>query len=419
MIKNIGKNFIWNAIGSTINACNSLFFMIIVTRINGVDDAGIFTFAFSLACMFYIIGIYSGRTYQVTESDNLITDSDYFYSKIITCFIMIIFSILYCIIKKYDFTKIIIILSLVVFKSLEAFSEVLYAIIQKNNKLYKVGKSLFFKSIISVIVFILIDRFTNNLLFSILSIIIINFTIIIFYDFNNCKKSNFKIEKLNKNHVIKILKNGFYAFAFAFLTQYVINSPRYAIDNFLDNKSQTIFGILIMPATIIILLGQFIMQPFLLTLKKYLKEEKSKFFKTTIFLSLIILLLGIIATVVAYFLGIPFLNLIYNINLNDYVLNLLIIIIGATLYGITTIISTSLTTMRSTLSQLIVFIIVSIFSGVMSNVLVKRFLILGATYSYLFTMILLIVLYIVAFIIIFKRYGGNDNGKSNCNIANL
>ena len=53
--ENTRKNTIWNIIGTTINAFSSLFFMIIVTRVNGVFDAGIFTFAFSTATMFNII----------------------------------------------------------------------------------------------------------------------------------------------------------------------------------------------------------------------------------------------------------------------------------------------------------------------------------------------------------------------------
>ena len=51
------KNFIWNIIGSGVNAFTSLFFMIIVTRINGINDAGIFTFAYATASFLNIIGI--------------------------------------------------------------------------------------------------------------------------------------------------------------------------------------------------------------------------------------------------------------------------------------------------------------------------------------------------------------------------
>ena len=142
---NIKKNFLWNTIGTSLNAFNSLFYMIIVTRINGVNDAGIFTFAFSTACLFYVIGIYSGRSYQVTENDKKISDSDYFYTKIITCMIMILISILNCFINQYSIYKISVIMFLVLYKSIEAFSEFTYAVIHKNDELYKVGKSMFYK----------------------------------------------------------------------------------------------------------------------------------------------------------------------------------------------------------------------------------------------------------------------------------
>ena len=48
-MSNIKKNFIWNMIGSVVNSFTSLIFLIIVTRINGVEQAGIFTFAFSIS----------------------------------------------------------------------------------------------------------------------------------------------------------------------------------------------------------------------------------------------------------------------------------------------------------------------------------------------------------------------------------
>ena len=66
----IKKNFFWNTIGSTLNAMVSLFFMIAVTRINGSDKAGIFTFAFSTSCLLQVIGLYSGRTYRPREKDS-------------------------------------------------------------------------------------------------------------------------------------------------------------------------------------------------------------------------------------------------------------------------------------------------------------------------------------------------------------
>ena len=65
--KNFKSNFIWNILGTGLNAFNSLFFMICVTRINKTTNAGIFTLAFSTACILNVIGTYAGRVYQVTD----------------------------------------------------------------------------------------------------------------------------------------------------------------------------------------------------------------------------------------------------------------------------------------------------------------------------------------------------------------
>ena len=78
------KNVIWNMIGATANAFNSLLFAVIVIRINGASEAGIFTIAFALANWFYVIGVYSGRVFQVTDRTNQNSDTDYIYNRIIT-----------------------------------------------------------------------------------------------------------------------------------------------------------------------------------------------------------------------------------------------------------------------------------------------------------------------------------------------
>ena len=93
------KNFIWNVLGTGLNAFNSLFFMIIVTRLNGVDQAGIFTIAFSTACIIYFVGVYAGRIYQVTELNKEITDKEFIVNRSISTILMLILVILFSVIE--------------------------------------------------------------------------------------------------------------------------------------------------------------------------------------------------------------------------------------------------------------------------------------------------------------------------------
>ena len=381
------KNFIWNTLGTGFNAFNSLFFMIIATRVNGVDDAGVFTIAFSTACILYAIGLYAGRVYQVTELNKNITDKDFIINRLITCFSMIIFLILFCVVRNYDIEKSIIFLLLTIYKALEPFSDVVYGVLQKNDKLDIVGKSLFGKSLISIILFLVIDILTKNMIISIISMIIACILIIIFYDFRKTYSYiDLKI-KIDWHNVLNILKKGFFVFAISFLGMYVVNAPKYSIDSFLTNDYQTIFGIIVMPATIMSLIAQFLIHPYLNKILEFYKTKNLKGLEKVLLKIIgIIILFGIIATILGYVIGTQVLGLIYGLDLSMYNVSLAIIIISATLYTIGTVCSSILTTVRETFSQFIIYLGVSIFAFVISAILTKFLGINGSIIAYFFIM---------------------------------
>lgn len=378
------KNFIWNILGTGFNAFNSLFFMITVTRVNGVDNAGIFSIAYATACIIYVIGTYAGRIYQVTEPDKNITDKEYIINRIITACLMNILVLLFCLIRGYYGYKTIIFFLLTLYKSLEAFCEVLYGVLQKNEKLEFVGKSLFAKALISVLVFVIVDIITKNMVLSIISIISVWIIIIFIYDIKNAKKFiDFNL-KVNWNNILKIFKLGFSTFGIAFLGIYIINAPKYAIDNYLEDNLQTIFGIIVMPATVIGLVAQFLIHPFLNQILHFYESRDLKSLnKMVLNLILSILAFGAISSILAYFLGTWVLGFIYGLDLSSYRLGLLTIIIASTLYTIGTIYSNVLTTVRETFSQFIIYIVISIFALIVSNIFTKKWNLDGAILSYL------------------------------------
>lgn len=398
MEKNIQfrKNFIWNILGTGFNAFNSLFFMIAVTRINGVDNAGIFTIAFSTACIIYIVGVYVGRIYQVTEPDKSITDKEYIINRIITTVSMLILVVLFSVIRGYNIFKLTIFLLLTTYKALEAFSDVIYGILQKNEKLDIAGKSLFFKSLISVIAFVVIDVITKNMIISIISIILVSLLILIFYDLKNgIKYIDLKLS-VKKENIIKIFKAGFFTFAISFLGMYVLNAPKYAIDSYLENNYQTIFGIIVMPATVIGLVAQFLIHPYLNQIVTLYEEKNLKGLnKLSLKLIIYILGVGVVSSILAYFLGTQVLGLIYGLDLSIYKLGLLMIIIASTLYTIGVIYSSILTTVRETFSQFIIYIIMSIFAYIVANSCTRVGHINGAVISYFLIMAMQFLIYTI------------------------
>lgn len=403
--KQFKKNFIWNIIGTGFNAFNSLFFMIIVTRINGVDNAGIYTLAYSTACILYMIGIYAGRIYQVTENNKSITNKDYILNRLISCIIIIVISIFFVLIKQYDIYKALILVILAVYKSLEAFSEVFYGILQKNDYLDKAGKSSFIKALISLMAFIIVDILTHNLIFACLSIVVVFAFVMIFYDLKETKKFISKEEKAKVKNSISIFKNGFFPFAISFLGVYMTNAQKYAIDGVLADNIQAIFGMIIMPATIMGLLAQFLIHPYLNEIFELYKANKYMQIKKILHkIILIILGIGLLCSLLGYFLGTPVLGLIYSIDLSQYSVQLTIILIAATFYTMAGIISPVLITMRHTFIQFIIYVAIAIFEWILSNVLVANYGFDGAIWAYLITMVIYFILfYFVAMRLINKE----------------
>lgn len=416
------KNVIWNIIGATTNALISLVFTIIVTRVNGINDAGIFTYSFATACLLYVIAVYLGRAFQVTDLKVENTDTDYIYNRIFTCIIMLIVSIGFVVLKKYEVYKSVIFVILCGYKCIEAFSEAIYAIIQKNNELYKVGISMFIKAGLGMFIFFIIDYITKNLIVSSISVILVNIIFLIIYDAKNVKKAKIVKTKYSWKSNKRLLKTGFFAFALNFLGIYLINAPRYAIDDMQANDLQTIFGIIIMPATFMGLLGQYVIQPLLVRISDYIKNKKYDDLRNIIIKTMgIIIVLGTAVFVIAYFLEVPVLQIVYGIELKQYFTSMLIIIAGSILYSIGIVISTILISMRKTFIQTIIYGVTAVISTILSYNLVKKLEIEGASITYFITMLIVAILFITYLIYNMKKYKRNweilnENIDNNSNI---
>ena len=399
------KNFLWNIIGAGANAFVSLILIIIVTRINGLNDAGVFSYCFATACVLYCIGVYAGRVFQVTDRNTKITDYDFIHNRIITCIFMLIISITFAFLNPtHTMYKAIILIILCLYKDVEAFSEVLYGIVQKADNLYEVGISMTIKAAISTLVFLVIDILTNNLMLSCFAMVLINLIVIFIYDQKNVKKLEIIKNKFSNESNKIILKTGFYTFILTFLSIYVINISRYTINNVLTDDLQTIFGIIIMPATFMGLLGQFIIQPFLTKIKGLLIQDNNKEIKKLLFKLIIsVFIISIIILLVAYCLAIPVLNFVYGINLADYKIDLMIILFGAVFYCLNVIFSAVLVAMRKTLSQVVVYTGVSILGTIISYPLINSLSIKGASITYFICMSLIAVIFALLIIYNLKK----------------
>ena len=393
---NLKKNIYWNTVGVTLNSFTSLFFLIIINRINGINVGGVFSYAYSLACLFFIVGVYATRTYQISDTEKKLNDSEYLISKILCCILMMLCCLLFvCFID--DTVKSYVIFIFTFFKMIEAFSDTLYGYMQKNDKLYLSGISLTIKAIISIFSFLITDFLTRSIVTSGIVMSVFSLLITLFFDVKNAKRC-VEREKINIRNVLMLFINGFPIFIISFLGVYIVNAQKYAMNGVLSDSAQTVFGIIIMPATVISLCGQYIMNPMMTDLIDSFNASKISEFKRKIHLIIKLLFaFWCLCELLAYFLGIPVLNILYAIDISKYRASLLLIILGAVFYAVSIVFQNSLIIMHKNKLQIVIYSISSIFTLIISSFLIEKYGIQGASISYTVTMMLHCIMYFIYF----------------------
>lgn len=409
--ENLRKNVIWNTIGVFTLSLTSFFYSLILVRLCDLSVTGIWSYAFAIACTCVTIASFGGRTYQVTDAKSDLPTYTYISSRYITVTFTLLIVIAFIIFKGLTFSRSIVIFLLCVFKFCEELSDVYYGILQKNNKLYVVGKSMFYKSIINMILFFIGVEISRNLLLPVCLILINNFLFIYLYDRRLALKCE-KVKKIiKKEKYIKYFKDNLVICIFLFLATFLVNCPKYVMQMQLSDELQGIYNILVLPATAVSLIGSFIINPLLVNISNdyasgNIKNIKSKSNK----IILTLLIFGIIACIGGYFLGRPVLKLIYQYDIKNYIFEFLLIIIGCTFYTISTVLSMILISTRKLISQLVFNLVLSVFSYILCLFLIKNYSVSGGIYAYLITMTLRFIVYTI---MINTIRGGNCEKKEN------
>lgn len=391
------KDYIWNSIGLFLQSAISPILLIVITRLNGVGDSGLFSFAMSLSVVFWAISLWGGRTYQVSDVKKEFSSGDYIVVRFISSLIVAVFSISFCILSGYDLIKTELIMVLVSFKILESIADSIYGVLQIHNKLYIVGISLTMKSVFGFMIFAIVDILTKNIVYGALSIFIVNIAVVIFYDIPLMKHvESVGLTKKNIMQAGKIMKKTAEVFVVVFLTMFSLNIPRYFLDKYHYDQIGY-FGIMAMPITLLTLFISFVLQPNVVNLSELLKKKKIKeFTKIVSKIDFITFTLGILFVVSSYLIGVWALNTVFGIDINNFRIDLTIMVIGAVANAFASIYVNLLIILRRFKGQFYTLLVTNILAVILSIYLIDRLAMLGSvlvfmTISFLQAIILLFI----------------------------
>lgn len=390
------KDYIWNSIGSFLQSAISPILLIVITRLNGVGDSGLFSFAMSLSVVFWAISLWGGRTYQVSDVKKEFSNGDYIVVRFISSLIVAVFSISFCILSGYDLIKTELIMVLVSFKILESIADSMYGVLQIHNKLYIVGISLTMKSVFGFMIFAIVDILTKNIVYGALSIFIVNIAVVIFYDIPWMKHvESVGLTKKNIMQAGKIMKKTAEVFVVVFLTMFSLNIPRYFLDKYHYDQIGY-FGIMAMPITLLTLFISFVLQPNVVNLSELLKKKKIKeFTKIVSKIDFITFTLGILFVVSSYLIGVWALNTVFGIDINNFRIDLTIMVIGAVANAFVSIYVNLLIILRRFKGQFYTLLVTNILAVVLSIYLIDKLAMLGSV------LVFMIISFLQAAILLF------------------
>lgn len=403
MNSNLRRDYFWNTLGVLSQNAISPLLLVAVTRINGIDDSGIFSFAFAVSVVLWTVSLWGGRTYQVSDAAREFSSRGYIAVRVLLGLVVMLAALMLIFTGGYTGEKALLILILTLLKVVEAIADGIYGVLQIGGKLYISGISLLLKSTTGLLLFVVVLTATSNLLLSATMLLIANLTFVFLLDIPKARRLKLQTAAITKQGAadiaresLVIMKRSSPVFAMSLLAMLAINIPRYFVDRYHESEIGY-FGILAMPITLLTLLITFILQPNIVGLSRLYAENKlSQFHKTvlqisrTTFISIGLILGGTIL------FGVPALNAIFGLRFETYEAALIIIILGAAANTGVGIMTNTLTVMRQFKGQFFVLLLTNTALIPLCLFFVPKYGLNGAVVLYSLTCLLqVVVLYVV------------------------
>ena len=398
------ENTLWYTMGTMCSSATSFLLMIYVTRILGVDEAGVFSISYSVGQLMLSIGWFGTRQFQVSDINEEFKFSDYLSLKLFMTIIMMVGCLIYSVFLHFNTYKMLVTFLYCLFLFCDVFADLFSARFQQVDKLFLSGMSY----IIRILGYNLVILFSllcfKNLIVAIVLAMIYSALELTFFDLQLIKRiSQIKIE-FHMDKIIQLIKNCFPLFISSFLTTFIVNVPKNAIELNFDSSVQTYYNIIFMPSYIINLFCMFIFVPLYTSIANtWLNSTKDKFINTVVKLMIFDVLLSLVVFAGCYFLGIPLLELVYGVDLHSVKSSFLVLIVAGCFTSMNSILSYIFTVIRRQKFMIYIYVVAMVLAQVMVKTLTLNYGIFGASLDYLIGIASITVMFMLGLVLVLRK----------------
>lgn len=408
------KIIIWNAIGGMLNAGQSAIVLVFVSHYLGIFAAGTITIAYAIANLFLTMGKYGIRNYQVTDVEETFTFGEYFYGRIIVIVAVIVMLLLYLSyeisIGEYSYEKAMVIFELTVLKLVDAFEDVFVGRYQQQGRLDVGAKIMAVRLMLSTIVICTLIYVGTGVHIAVWGGMISSVVMELYFLRETFHIADAGISKWKRANVWKLLKLCLPLCIGTTLAIYSGNVPKYFIDRYMDEQTQAIFGYIMMPVFVIMLMNQFIYQPMIKELGELWKDAKKKDFNQRIIKQcLITALLTTVVVLGGIFIGLPVLSMMYHVDLSSFRKEFILLLLGGGCYALAYYLTVPVTIINKQQYIALSYIFIVFISEIFGKHFVMAKGILGAAVLYLFINISLTIMF---FCVLIAGEKQNEKGEN-------
>lgn len=359
---------LFNTVGSTIYYFCVWIASVIIVRLSGFVDAGLFSLAMTVTNSPAVIALFNMRNYQASDLDGEFTDKTYLSSRVVSCAISFVICVGMVLFYGYDPMKAATILIFMGFKIVEGAADVLYGVDQKQERLDYAGISLTIRGIGSLVAFIVAFKMSNSLLVSFIAMTVVSLAVVLIYDTRVTKPllDGRKTEELWKN-VGKLLVICLPLAVVLFLNNYAIMIPRLVLESTYGEEVMGYYSSVSSPTVIVQVAAQTLFAPLVPGLTRYFTEKQKKPFLKGLFGFFAFAgVLTIIAIALAYFCGEWLLVAVFKEEIIPYVYLFIPILLMSVLIAVNVALFAVVTLMRIIKPQYLVGI-----AGIVSSIILS------------------------------------------------
>lgn len=388
------RDYIWNIIGSGAWGMVFPLLTIIITQLVGAELAGMFSLAFVTGMLLMIVANYGVRTFQVSDLDEAHSFSDYQINRWITCAIMLLVGVVYCMIRGYGSEMFTISIGVYIYKMIDGLADVYEGRLQQVDKFYLAGVSQAFRSVVVLIAFSICLLITRDIGASSIAMAIAAVASLVVLTFPLAMFETPKSPRGNFDSVIGLFKQCFPLFIALFMYALIDNMPKFVMEGVLSYDNQLYFNALYFPAMGILMTVGTIYKPLLVRIANTWADpaQRKRFDLVTVVIFAVIIALTLGSVVVMGWIGIPIMSFLYGIDFEQFRgLSYIMLAAGGVTAAIDFLYQV-ITVLRRQKSVMRLYVITFGFSLFIPMLLISFTGLPGAVIGYLIVMTILLVL---------------------------